>query len=77
MGYADQKDLEGLNKVLAPGPNILKVRPSTSSIRELGKATVTFRNSDVAEFGTQQERQTTLWVYANLPGLRNREKLVQ
>ena len=60
--------------MLAPRLNILKVHPSTSSIKELGKATVTVCNGDIAELGMEQERKTTLMVYADLPGPRDREK---
>ena len=51
-----KKNLEGLYEVLAPGANILKVSPTTSTIKEPGKPVVTVRNSDIAKFGTQLER---------------------
>ena len=42
-----KKKLEGLYEVLAPGSHILKVSPTTSTIREPGKQIVTVRNSDI------------------------------
>ena len=60
-----KKNLEGLYEVLAPSSNILKVSPTTSTIKEPGKAIVTVRNSDITHFGTVQERQTLLKVYAD------------
>ena len=55
-----KKNLEGLYEVLAPGSNIVKVSPTTSTIKEPGKPMVTVRNSGIAKFGTIQERQTAL-----------------
>ena len=72
-----KKDLEGLYEVLAPGSNILNVSPSTSTIKEPGKPTVTLCNSDIAEFGTTQERKTPLKFYADKRGPRTCEKLVK
>ena len=57
-GSKKNKNGGGLYEVLASGSNILKVSPTTSTIKEPGKPTVTFRNSDIAKFGTTQERQT-------------------
>ena len=51
-----KKTLEGLYEVLAPRSHILKVSPTTSTIKEPGKPVVTVRNSDIAKFGTQLER---------------------
>ena len=65
-----KKNQEGQYKVLAPWSNILKVSPTTSTIKEPGKPIVTVRNSDTAEFGTMQERQTLLKVYADRRGPR-------
>ena len=61
---------------MAPGSNILKVSATTSTINEPGKQIVTVGNSDVAKFGTAQERQTPLKVYADRRGTRTCEKLV-
>ena len=69
--------MEGLYEVLTPGSNILKVSPTTSPIKEPGKAIVTVRNSDIAKFGTVQERQTQLKVYADKRTPRTCEKLVE
>ena len=46
-----KKNLEGLYEILAPGLHILKVSPTTSTIKEPGKPVVTSRNSDIAKFG--------------------------
>ena len=72
-----KKKLEGLYEVLAPGSHILKVSPTTSTIKEPGKQIVTVRNSDIAKFGTHQERQTPLKVYADRRGPRAGEKVVE
>ena len=69
-----KKNLEGLYEVLAP---ILKVSPTTSTIKEPGKPIVTVRNSDIAKLGTQLERQTPLKAYADLRGPRLSEKSVE
>ena len=72
-----KKNLEGLYEVLAPGSQILKVSPTTSTIKEPGKQVVTVRNSDIAKFGTQLERQTPLKVYADRRAPRSGEKVVE
>ena len=72
-----KKNLEGISEVLAPGSNILKVSPATSTFKEPGKLTVTVRNSDIAKFGTTQERQTLLKGYADRRGPRTCDKLVE
>ena len=72
-----KKNLEGLYEVLAPGSNIPNVSPITFNINEPGKAILTLRNSETAKFGTLQERQTPLKVYADGRGSRNSEKLIE
>ena len=72
-----KKNLEGLYEVLAPGSQILKVSPTTSTIKEPGKPIVTVRNSDIAKFGTQLERQTPLKAYADRRGPRSGQKIVE
>ena len=72
-----KKKLEGLYEVLAPGSHILKVNPTTSTTKESGKLVVTVRNSDIAKFGTQLERQTPLKAYADRGGPRSSGKLVE
>ena len=72
-----KKNLERLYEVFAPGSHILKVSPTTSTIKEPGKPVVTVRNSDIAKFGTQLERQTPLKAYADRRGPRSGEKLVE
>ena len=72
-----KENLEGLYEVLAPGSHILEVSPTTSTIKEPGKPVVTVRNSDIAKFGTQLERQTPLKAYADRRGPRSGKKLVE
>ena len=72
-----KKNLEGLYEVLVPGSHILKVSPTTSTIKVPGKQVVTVRNSDIAKFGTQLEMQTPLKVYADRGGPRSGEKVVE
>ena len=72
-----KKNLEGLYEILAPGSHILKVSPTTSTIKEPGKPIVTVRNSDIAKFGTQLERQTPLKAYADRRGPGSGENLVE
>ena len=71
-----KKNLEGLYEALAPGSNIIKVSPTTSTIKEPGEEIVTLRNSDTAKFGTLQERQIPLKVYLDRRGPRTSEKLI-
>ena len=72
-----KKNLEGFYEVLAPQSHILKVSPTTSTIKESGKPVVTVRNSDIAKFGTQMERQTRLKAYPDPRGPRSGEKLAE
>ena len=72
-----KKNPEGIYEVLAPGCHILKVSPTTSTIKERGKPIVTVRNSDIAKFGTQMEKQTPLKAYADRRGPRSGEKIVE
>ena len=60
-----KKSLFGLYEVLAPGSSVIKTDIFTSVIKEPGKREVTFRNSDLAKFGTKAERQTELQIYAS------------
>ena len=73
---APKKNFERLYQVLAPGPTIIKLSPTTSTIKEPGKSIVTVNNSDIAKFGTLQERQTPLKVYADRRGPGLSEKLI-
>ena len=68
---------EGRYEVIAPGSSILKVSPSTSTIKEPGKAIMTVSKSDFAKFDAQQERQTPLKVYADHREPRTSEKQVE
>ena len=70
-----KKNREGLYAVLATGSNIIKVSPTTSTIKESVKAIVSPQNA-IAKFGTQQERKTPLRAYADHRGPRTSEKLL-
>ena len=65
-----KKNLDGLYEVLAPGLVVQKTHQFTSEIREPGKLVVTVRNSDLAKFGTRDERKTKLTKYINRRGAR-------
>ena len=69
-----KKNLDGLYEVLAPGSVVQKTDQYTSVIREPGKVEVTVRNSDIAKFGTREERKTKLTDYINRRGPRTHEK---
>ena len=75
-GKRRSENLEGFFEVLSPGSHILKVSPTTSTIKEPGKPVVTLRKSDIAKFGTQL-RQTLLRAYGDRRGPRSGEKLVE
>ena len=60
-----KKGLDGLYEVLAPGSSVVKTVAYTSVIKEPGMREVTIRNSDLAKFGREAERQTDLQIYAN------------
>ena len=72
-----KKNLEGLYEVLAPGLHILKVSPTTSTFKAPGKPVVTVRNSKIAKFGTQLERQTPLKACTDRRGPRSGKQLVE
>ena len=69
-----KKNLDGLYEMLAPGSVVQKTDQYTSVIRESGKLEVTVRNSDIAKFGTHDERKTQLMEYVNRRGPRVHEK---
>ena len=58
-----QKNLDGLYEVLAPGSTVCKVSPTTNVIKEPNIQEVRVRNSDIAKFGTRAERDTDLTQY--------------
>ena len=72
-----KKNLDGLYEVLAPGPVVQKTDQYTSVIREPGKMEVTVRNSDIAKFGTREERKTKLTDYINRRGPRLHENTTE
>ena len=72
-----KKNLDGLFEVLAPGSVVQKTDQYTSVIREPGKVEVTVRNSDIAKFGTREERKTKLTENINRRGPRTHEKTTE
>ena len=72
-----KKDLDGLYEKLAPGSVVQKTDQYTSVILEPGKVEVTVRNSDIAKFGTREERKTKLTEYINRRGPRTHEKTTE
>ena len=72
-----KKNLDGLYEVLAPRSVVQKTDQYTSVIREPGKMEVTVRNSDIAKFGTREERKTKLTDYINRRGPRTHEKTTE
>ena len=64
-------------EVLAPGSVVQKTDQYTSVIREPGKMEVTVRNSDIAKFGTREERKTKLTEYINRRGPRTHKKTTE
>ena len=58
-------NLNGLYEVSAPLSVMPKTDLCTSVIREPEKLEVTVRNSDIAKFGTRDERKTKLMDYVN------------
>ena len=72
-----RKKLYGLYEVLAPGSVVQKKDQYTSVIREPGKLEVTVRISDIAKFGTRDERKTKLMDYVNCRGPRIHEKTTE
>ena len=72
-----KKNLDGLYEVLAPGSVVQKADQYISVIREPGKMEVTVRNSDIAKFGTREERKTKLTDYIDRRGPRTHEKTTE
>ena len=65
MPQIDQKNLDGLHEVLAPGRQVGKVSPTSSIIKEPGKPEGRVCNSNIAKLGTKNERETELAHYAD------------
>ena len=63
--------------MLAPGSVVQKTDQYTFVIRQPGKVEVTVRNSDIAKFGTREERKTKLTEYINRRGPRTHEKTTE
>ena len=72
-----KKNLDGLNEVLAPGSVVQKTDQYTSVIREPGKLEVTVRNSNIAKFGTRDERKTKLIDFVKRRGPRVHENTTE
>ena len=71
-----KRDLRGLWETLAPGSTVVRTSPTTTVIKEPGVPEVRVRNSDIAKFGTRNERNTDLWQYAQR-GLLPSEKTTE
>ena len=72
-----KKNPDGLYEVLAPGSTVQKTDQYTSVIREPGKVEVIVRNSNIAKFGTRDERKTQLMECVNRRGPRIHEKTTE
>ena len=72
-----KKNLDGFYEVLALGSVVQKTGQYTSVIREPGKLEFRVRNSDIAKFGTRNERKTQLMDYVNRRGPRVHKKLTE
>ena len=59
-----KRQLAGLYQVLKPGSLVTKSSPTTIIINEPGRSPVKVRDSDLAKFGTKEEKSTNLWMYA-------------
>ena len=71
-----KKNLDVLYEVLSPS-SLQKTDQYTSVIREPGKLEVTARNSDIAKFGTRDERKTQIMDYLNRRGPRVHAKTTE
>ena len=56
--------MRGLWDTLVPGSTVVRISPTTTVIRETDVPEVKVRHSDIAKFGTEIERNTDLWQYA-------------
>ena len=63
-----KKNLDALYELLAPGSIVQKTDQNTQVIREPGKLDVTVLYSDIAKFGSRDERKTMLQDYINRRG---------
>ena len=72
-----KKNLEGLYKYWHPFPTSSKTVQLPRQSRNQQKNIVTNRNSDIAKFGTQQERQKHIKVYAKRLGPRKGKNLLE
>ena len=59
-----KRQLAGLYEVLKPGSFVTNSSPTTTIIYEPGRSPVKVRDSDLAKFGTEADRSTNLWMYA-------------
>ena len=65
------KKSRGFVGLVCPASTIVKVSPTTLTIKEPEKLVVKLHKSDIAKFGSQFERQTPLKVYVDRQGLTN------
>ena len=57
--HRQKRNFDGLYKVLAPGSTLGKMSPTTTVIKEPNRPEVRVRISDIAKFGTRNERRRT------------------
>ena len=72
-----KKDLDRLYEVLVPGSTVLKISPTTRVKKETNRPEVRVRNSDIAKFGTRNERDTELGLYIESRPKKLQEKSVE
>ena len=74
-----KKNLDGFYEVgsIASGSTVGKISPTTSVIKEPNRQEVRVRNSDIAEFGTKNERDTELGQYIELRPKKISEKTLE
>ena len=60
---SQKKNLDCVYEVLAPGSTVRKISPTASVVKEPNRQEVRVRNSDIAKFGTKNERDTELGQY--------------
>ena len=75
--HRQKKNLDRLYEVLAPGSTVGKISPTTSVIKEPNRPEVRIPNSDIATFGTRNERDTELGVYIDRRPKKVQEKTLQ
>ena len=75
--HRQKKNLDRLYEVLAPGNTVGKISPTTSVIKGPNRPEVRIPNSDIATFGTRNERDKELGVYIDRRPKKVQEKTLQ